>query len=75
MRKKIMVDFEGEGSCGIPLSSIIGGRLLVVIPLLKEGEASDPASPPVRQKSVRRKEKCFRRPSRFRGYKNYRGRR
>ena len=67
-KKKIMVNFE-EGSCGIPLSFVLGGELLVVIPLIERG-ASDPASPP-----VRRKEECSRRPSRFRGYKNCRGRR
>ena len=70
MKKKIMVDFEGEGDYGIPFSSILGGRLLVVIPLLKEGEAPDPASPP-----VQRKEKCFRRPLSLRKHDNYRGRR
>ena len=75
-KKKIMVNFE-EGSCGIPLSFILEGELLIAIPLI-EREASDPASPPVRQKSARRKRKCLRMPLYLRGHKNYyhcRGRR
>ena len=67
--KNITINFE-EGDYGIPLSSILGGRLFVAIPLLKEGEAPDPVPPP-----AQRKEKCFRRPLRLRKHDNYRGRR
>jgi len=75
-KRKVTINFEGEGNCGIPLSSILGGGLLVVIPSKKEGEAPNPTPPPVRQKPARQKEECSRRPSRFRGYDNhYRGRR